>query len=87
MLNINKTNEYIQSKIKKTKQDPNTTALELYSICDIPVYLLTLEEEKIVNRILCSLLKSSGYITETSITDFFYPGDLNYKNEGYLLIF
>ena len=87
MLNVNKVNECIQSKIREAKQKQDVTALEIFSICNIPIYLLTLEEERVINKVLCSLLKSNGYVTESSISDFFNPNDFYFKNEGYLLVF
>ena len=87
MLNVNKVNESIQEKITKAKQNQGTTALEIFLICNVPIELLTLEEERVINKVLCSLLRSNGYVTESSISDFFNPNDFYFKNKGYLLVF
>lgn len=77
MLNLNKVSTYIKNKIQEAK-NKNGTAIELFTICNIPVELLLPEEEKIINECLCSL---------DYITDFFQPGDFYLKNEGYLIVF
>lgn len=87
MLNTNKVNEFLQKEIKKAKKNQEATAIEFYSVCEVPIELLTIEEERVINKVLCSLLKSNGYITESSISDFFHPGDFYFKNKGYLAIF
>lgn len=86
MINVKQVNDEIQAKIKKAKQKKDVTAIEIFSICNIPIELLMIEEERIVYRVLSSLLKSNGYITETSIHDFFAPNDFYFKNKGYLIL-
>lgn len=87
MLKLNKANEYLQERIKKAKQDPDVTALEINSICGIPIELLDIEEERMINTALCSLLKSNGYITASTISDFYNPNDFYFNNKGYLIVF
>ena len=86
MLNVKKVNDYIQERILEVKNKTGVAAIILNSICDIPTELLTTEEEKAINKVLCSLLKSNGYITKTRISDFYNPNDFCFKNKGYLII-